>query len=262
MTAHKSATFQTISLDIGDRIARLTINRPPLNILDLNTLHEIEEAVESVKKSHQIQVLTISGSGEKAFSAGADVKDHTPARVSTMLHEFHHVILKLRELPITTIAVVRGLALGGGCELVLACDLILAEECAQFGQPEINLGCFPPMACAFLPELVGKKKAYEIVVLGRHMTAMEAFQMGLINKVVPKGQLDETVKEWCKEILEKSSKVISITKEALNTSPGLTFSQALERVEDIYINHLMKTEDGVEGINAYLEKRKPVWKGC
>lgn len=259
----QDATFtKGVHLEISGKIAYITINRPPLNILDRQTLNEFEDLLNAIEKDSTLQVAVIKGAGEKAFSAGADIKDHTPDKAPGMLKIFHEVILHLRNLPVATIAQIHGLALGGGCELALACGLLIAADNAQFGQPEIGVGCFPPVGASLLPRIIGEKRAYEILVTGRRFSAQEAFNFGLVNKVVPFSDLDKTVKEYCDQIIEKSKIVLSYTKEAMNFPPDFNFEKALRRAEDIYVNKLLKTHDGKEGIDAYLQKRKPTWKGC
>lgn len=262
MSTKDATAAKLVQLEIVEQTACVTINCPPLNILNLEILNEIEEVLNTVEKNSKLQVLVIKGAGEKAFSAGADIKDHTPDKAPGMLKIFHKVILHLRSLPVTTIAQVHGLALGGGCELALACDLLIASDNAQFGQPEISVGCFPPVSASLLPRIIGEKRAYELLVLGRRFSANEAFQLGLVNKVVPVRELDKTVKEYCDQIIDKSKIVVSYTKEAMNFPPDFSFEKALDRAEDIYVNKLLKTDDGKEGIDAYLQKRKPIWKGC
>lgn len=262
MSTQDATVTKGVHLEISGKIAYITINRPPLNILDTQTLNEFEDAVNMIEKDANIQVVVIKGAGEKAFSAGADIKDHTHDKAPGMLKIFHKVILHLRNLPFTTIAQVHGLALGGGCELALACDLLIAAENTQFGQPEINVGCFPPVAASLLPRIIGEKRAYEILVTGRRFSAQESFNFGLVNKVVPFSDLDKTTKEYCDQIVDKSKIVVSYTKEAMNFPPDFNFEKALKRSEDIYVNKLLATHDGKEGIDAYLEKRKPNWKGC
>ncbi len=241
-------------------IARLTLDRPPLNVLGIAELTALDAALDSLDGS--ARVLTITGAGAKAFSAGVDIKDHTPDKVAAMLEIFHRAILKIRDLPLPTIALVRGVALGGGCELAIACDFILAEEGARFAQPEIDVGCFPPVAAVFLPRLVGQRRAFEMIMLGATLTAQQAFEAGLINTVVPAGGLEQAAQEWCDRILARSPVVLRLAREAMDAPPALTDAQALERAERIYLDRLMQTQDAAEGIEAFLQKRKPTWKGC
>lgn len=250
-------------LDVEGGVARLTLDRPPLNVMDIATLEAMEAALDALEAMADApRVLTITGAGQKAFSAGVDIKDHTPEKVPAMLKLFHRVVERIRTLEMPTIALVRGAALGGGCELALACDVILAEEGARFAQPEIEVGCFPPVAAVLLPGLVGQRKAFEMIMLGTPLKADEALRAGLVNAVAPAGELDALASQWCERLLAKSPAVLRLAREALNPPAGLGPAEALERAERIYLDRLMKTHDAVEGIEAFLQKRKPEWKGC
>ncbi|MDH5634759.1 MAG: enoyl-CoA hydratase/isomerase family protein, partial [Candidatus Bathyarchaeota archaeon] len=195
------------------------------------------------------------------FSAGVDIKDHLPEKVSSTLSVFNKVFHALESLDKPTIAVVNGLALGGGCELAMACDMIVASEKAQFGQPEIKVGAIPPVAVALLPKLVGRKKAFELVLTGDVINAVEAKQIGLVNRVVSQEKLEEATEELVAKLKENSPIVLKLTRMAFRQSLNLDFKDGLGKVTDIYLNLLMRTEDSVEGLKAFLEKRKPQWKG-
>ncbi len=249
-------------MELKDNTAWFTIHHPPLNVLNIPALKQFNQLLDLPDIHEKAQILVIKGEGEKAFSAGVDIKDHTEDKVSETLPLFHQILLKLKKLPITTIAAVHGLVLGGGFELALACDLVIAEQGAKLGQPEITVGCFPPAATALLPELIGSKRTYELVVLGTLLTPEQGFQFGLVNEVAPSGKLMEKVNEWRAKILDKSKVVIGLAKEAIQFSMGSNFPSALKNAEEIYLKRLVKTEDSKEGIQAFLDKRKPIWKGC
>jgi len=199
--------------------------------------------------------------GDRAFSAGVDIKDHLPEKVGSTLSVFNKVFYTLESLDKPTVAVVNGLALGGGCELATACDMIIASEKAQFGQPETKVGAIPPVAVVLLPKLVGRKKAFELVLTGDVITAAEAEQIGLVNRVVPAEKLEEAIKELAAKLKETSPIVLKLTRMAFRQSQDLDFKNGLEKVTDVYLNLLIRTEDAVEGLKAFLEKRKPQWKG-
>jgi len=256
-----SLTFKNILYETEDGVAKISVNRPPLNILNLETLLELTLALEKVKNDTSVLVVAITGVGDRAFSAGVDVRDHMPEKVSSTLSVFNKVFYTLESLDKPTIAVVNGVAFGGGCELAMACDMIIASESAQFGQPEIKVGTIPPVAVALLPKLVGRKKAFELVLTGDAITAVEAKQIGLVNRVVPQEKLEEATRELVVKLKENSPIVLKLTRMALRQSLDLDFKNGLEKVTDIYLNLLMRTEDAVEGLKAFLEKRKPQWKG-
>jgi cyclohexa-1,5-dienecarbonyl-CoA hydratase len=256
-----SSGFKNILYESVDGVAKISVNRPPLNILNVETLVELTLALERVKNDSSVAVVLITGVGDRAFSAGVDIREHFPEKVGSTLSVFNKVFHALDGLDKSTVAVVRGVALGGGCELAMGCDMVIASEGAQFGQPEVRVGAIPPVAVALLPKLVGRKKALELVLTGDAISAAEAKQIGLVNKVVPLEKLDEAVKELVAKLKESSPIVLRLTRMAFRESLELNFKDGLSKVTDIYLNLLMRTEDSVEGLRAFLEKRKPQWKG-
>jgi len=253
--------FKNIIYQKDGELAKININRPPFNILNVETCREIVKALEDVEKDDNVRVLVITGAGEKAFSAGVDIKDHFPDKISETLKSFHRVFYMLSEINTPIIAVVRGLAFGGGCELASACDIVLASEDAQFGQQEVKVGAIPTVATVLLPRIIGKKKALEMIFTGDTITASEAKQIGLVNEVVPAAKLEEATDRLVEKFREKSPVVLKMIRMAAYQGLDKDFEEALDDVTDIYLNRLMKTEDAVEGLKAFLEKRKPVWKG-
>lgn len=249
-----------VRCDVKGRVARITLDRPPIHVLSLPMMAELDEAVARVEREEGVVVMVLDATGDRAFSAGVDIKDHTPDKVPEMLERFHSVIRRIRALPFLTLAVVRGVALGGGFELALACDMIVAEEGASFGVPEIWLACFPPVAAAVLPHHIAPQKAYEIILSGEPITAAEAAQVGFVNAVAAKGQLEPTVERFVSRFTEKSAAALRITKRVLRISEESTFDPALRRIEKVYLDELMRTHDAVEGIQAYIEKREPHWE--
>ena len=252
--------YKNIILEKKDGIARLTINRPPVNVVNREAIAEINNALEDVKNDDSIKVLLLRGSGNKAFCAGVEVKDHVGEAMPKMMREFGKIFSTLRSLGKPSIAAVNGVALGGGCELVAGCDLAIASEKAKFGQPEIILGGLAPVAAAILPRLLGEKKAFEMVLLGESIGAAEAEHIGLVNKVVMEEELDKTADEFARKFLEKSSLSVKLCREAFYQSSDIAeFEGALERATALGIR-TWETDDGQEGLKSYLEKRKPVWK--
>jgi cyclohexa-1,5-dienecarbonyl-CoA hydratase len=236
----------------------IVLDRPPLNIIDGEMLHELDAAWTEVEDL-KAQVTVIAGAGERAFSAGVHVADHMPGKIETMINEFHRLVLRIRKSECITIAAVHGYTFGGGAELAMMCDLVLAADDTQFGQPEISLACYPPVAVAHLPRLIGLHKAAEMILLGEPITAAEAERLGVVNKVVPRASLNTTVDAYADKLLAKSSVVLALAKRAMRESAGHDFERALDRSQELYLHDLIKTEDMVEGMKAFLEKRPPSW---
>jgi cyclohexa-1,5-dienecarbonyl-CoA hydratase len=253
--------FKNILLKKANGVATITINRPPLNILDIPTLQDLNEALANIKKDDHISVVVLKGAGDRAFSAGVDIKDHMPETVDELLDAFHGVFYLLFDLDRPVIAVVNGYALGGGCEVVAACDMVIASDRSVFGQPEIDAGVFPPPATVLFPKLIGRRKAFELILTGDRIDAQEAERIGLISKAVPVEELDETVSALVAKLRAKSPVVLRLSKKAVYEGLDVDSKTALAKVTELYLNRLMKTQDAVEGLTAFLEKRKPVWKG-
>lgn len=249
-----------ILLEKKERTALLMFERPPLNVLDLSLLREFQAALDLVAKDTTIDFLVLRGGGERAFSAGVDVKDHTREKVPEMLSLVHGVIRSLLSLPQITIALVRGSCLGGGLELASSCDFILASEDSFFATPEINVGCYPPVALARFPSQLGYHRAAEMILTGRRISAQEACAIGLINRVVPVHELDQALEHLLEELKGKSGAVLRIALRGLREISLHSFAAALQRSEELYLKDLLETEDVEEGVRAFLEKRKAQWK--
>jgi cyclohexa-1,5-dienecarbonyl-CoA hydratase len=241
------------------RVVWITMDRPPLNVLDIALLREFDDALTACAEDTAADVMVIEGAGQRAFSAGVDIRDHTREKVPEMLDVVHGVIRKLLALPQVTIAVVRGVCLGGGCELASSCDLVVASEESSFATPEIHVGCYPPVALARFSSLIGYHRAAEMILTGRTFSAQEALAMGLINRVFPGDQLEGELKSLLEELLGKSGAVLRIALKGLRELSLKGFADALRRSEDLYCTELLHTEDVEEGIRAFLEKRKPQW---
>lgn len=251
--------YTSIVSEIRDGLARITLNHPPLNIIDIPMMEEMRAAISQAGTVGGSKILIIDHHG-KAFSAGVSIQDHTPDKVEKMLEEFHGMFRLLQALDMPTIALVDGMALGGGCELAIFCDMVLASDRATFGQPEIKVGVFPPVAAVLFPHLIGRNRTLELLLSGETVGAAEARDMGLINKVFPVESFREKCEEFIGRLASLSSPVLRLTKRAVNRGLKAEFGEALTAVEQIYLRELMQTEDAREGLNSFLEKRKPVWK--
>jgi cyclohexa-1,5-dienecarbonyl-CoA hydratase len=257
----EAMSFEHIRFDVSDGVARLTLNKPPLNVLNIAMMGEINAALEEVGDDPSVKLLVFEAAeGSKAFSAGVDVLEHTADKVEEMIEVFHRIFRLLDELEVPTVAIVGGAALGGGCELVLFCDMVIASERASFGQPEIQVGVLPPIAVVALPAIIGPKKALEMVLIGDRIRAPEALQLGLVNKVVPPEELRAAADEFVGKLAKLSGAVLRLTKRAVRIGSVGPFADGLEAVEKLYLGPLMSTEDAHEGLAAFMEKRAPVWK--
>jgi cyclohexa-1,5-dienecarbonyl-CoA hydratase len=237
--------------------AWITLQRPPLNVLDVTTLHALAGVIEPLPARSDLKAVVLRSGLPGTFSAGADVADHAPDRAPEMIRAFHTVIRRLHTLPQSTVAAVDGRCLGGGCELALVCDVVLATAGATFGQPEIDLGCFPPVAAAWLPR-VAPRAAFELVLGGAPVTATEAAAAGLITRVVD--DLQRAAEEWVARLAGKSAAALALARRALRAGGFGGFDEALYRAEALYVGELLRTADAAEGVAAFLEKRRPQWR--
>jgi cyclohexa-1,5-dienecarbonyl-CoA hydratase len=256
-----SDNYQSIRFNIEDRIGRITFARPPLNIFNISMMREINDAVNEAAARRDVVGLVFEADREaRAFSAGVAIEEHVEETIYQMLDSFHGIFRALEQASKPVIAVVDGAALGGGCELVAACDIVISTERARFGQPEIKLGVFPPIAAVLLPRIIGDKRARELILTGEMIDAAEALRLGLVNAVVPRAELWQKTEEVLVKLRELSAPALEATKRAIDLARNTSFEDGLRRVEDLYLNELMKTEDAHEGINAFMQKRKPAWK--
>jgi cyclohexa-1,5-dienecarbonyl-CoA hydratase len=248
-----------VSSEKNARALSITWERPPLNVLDIGLLHELDQALSRCAADPAIDVVVLQGAGPRAFSAGVDIKDHSAEKAPEMLEVVHGVIRKLLALPQVTIALVRGVCLGGGCEVASSCDLIVASEDSFFATPEILVGCYPPVALARFARLIGYHKAAEMILTGRRFSAQEAQAMGLINRVHAPSELDAGLQALLDELLGKSGAVLRLTLKGLRELSLEGFDAALKRSEQLYCQELLQTHDVEEGVKAFLEKRPPAW---
>ena len=249
----------SIIYELRDGVARVTLNRPPLNILNIAMIGELQRAIDGVRSQEGVKVLVIDHQG-KAFSAGVAIEDHTPDKVPEMLEKFHGVFHLLNSVTAPSVALVDGMALGGGCELAVFCDMVIASDRATFGQPEIKVGVFPPVAAVLFPRLIGRNRTLELLLTGTVIDAAEAKAIGLINQVFPSDGFRGKAEEFIGELTALSGPVLKLTKRAVDQSLYGSVLDGIGVVEQLYLGELMKTEDAQEGLSAFLEKRKPAWK--
>jgi len=255
-----SDNYQHIKFNIEDRVARITFARPPVNIFNIAMMQEINDALIQCAKQRELVALVFDAAADcRAFSAGVAVEEHVEETIFQMLDSFHAIFRNLEQLARPTIAVVDGAALGGGCELVAACDIAIASERARFGQPEIKLGVFPPVAVVLLPLIIGDKRARELILTGELIEAGEAARLGLVNYVLPGNELEQKTSELLAGFRNLSAMTLEHTKRAIDLGRGRSLDSVLKEIENMYLHELMKTHDANEGIKAFIEKRKPQW---
>lgn len=252
-------TYQLIQTTCRQGLGTITLNRPPLNILNMAMMAEICDVLDSWRDKADLKVVLFEGAG-KCFSAGVDVREHIGDLAPEMIELFHGMFRAMDRLGAVTIASVHGSCLGGGCELAVFCDLVIASRDATFGQPEIMVGVFPPIAAHILPRIIGRKAAMELVLSGKTIPAEEALALGLVNKVVRRATVEKETREFVKPYLKLSSEVLRQTKSAVRAGLNDDLEPSLRIIEDIYLSKLMKTHDANEGLAAFVEKRKPKWK--
>ena len=257
-------SFETLRLDRQGRVAIITINRPDKrNALNIKTREEGAALLDQLREDDSVGVVVFTGAGDKAFVAGADIGEFAGRTAITQREVMtsRSLFTAIDTFPKPVIAMINGYCLGGGCELALACDIRIASENASFGQPEINLGIIPGGGgTQRLPRLVGEGKAMEMVLTGEIIDARTAFTIGLVNHVVPADQLQAKTLEMANRIAEKSPIALQLAKEAVKLASKSNLDEGLRREVDLFAL-CFSTEDKNEGVSAFLEKRKAVWKG-
>lgn len=248
-----------LELTHNGQVARITLAAPKANILDKAMMLGLSTALDELTAQKNLKAIVLGGAGAH-FSFGASIEEHLPDRIADTLVHLRNLLLKMAAAPAPMIAAVRGQCLGGGFELALACDLIVAEENAQFALPEIKLGVFPPAGAALLPFRVGSGRAGEMVLTGASWTASQAVAAGLVNKVFPGGELETQLDVWLtSDFLLRSSAALRFAVQASRRPLVRALETDLPSLERLYLNQLMGQPDAVEGILAFLEKRQPRW---
>ncbi|MEJ2167451.1 MAG: enoyl-CoA hydratase-related protein [Desulfobacterales bacterium] len=257
--------YENILYEVKDGIATITFNRPKsLNALNSALLAEFSQALDDIAADENIRILILTGAGEKAFVAGADISElarFDSLKAKAFARSGHAIINKLQQLPIAVIAAVNGFALGGGTEIAIACDFIYASENAKFGQPEINLGVIPGFGgTQRLPRLIGTNMAKELIFTGKMISAEEALRLGLANKVVAREKLMEEVFQTAAVIASKGKASLREAKQAINNGMNVDLASGCNIEIDAF-SLCYASPDAKEGTSAFLEKRKPEFKG-
>lgn len=256
-----TSASSTVASDRDGGIFRITLRRPPVNILDRDSLEALHQALVNAEGDTECKVILLEAEG-RAFCAGVDVADHTADRVEGMITTFHRVVQGLLDSPHPVVAAVQGAALGGGMELVMASDVTLLRSDAKLGQPEIGLGVFPPAAAALLPRIVGRQRAADLILSGRSLSAREAHELGLGCQVLSEETFEEDVEAYVQRMAAHSGPVLRLTKRALATGQEAKPSTALQEADRLYLEELMELHDPHEGIAAFMEKRDPKWRNA
>jgi cyclohexa-1,5-dienecarbonyl-CoA hydratase len=249
-----------IGLTIRPPVARVRLTNPPLNILEISTMNELQHALWEIEGQADIAAIVIEGDG-RAFSAGVDIKAHVPEQIHEMLTTFHALIRLVVGSRKVTMAAVRGACLGGGAELASVCDIVYTARDATWGFPEIKLACYPPVATVALPALIGQKRASELIFTGRQISGDEAAAIGLANRSARSEELDGMVQATVEELAQMSPAALAHAKKSMYAWDAIHFDKGLARAEKIYLEELISTADAREGIIAFLEKRAPKWTG-
>jgi cyclohexa-1,5-dienecarbonyl-CoA hydratase len=248
-----------IRLAIHDGLARITIARPPLNVLTTAMLDALAGAIDRAAATDGVRLVRLDAEG-KVFSAGVDVADHTDDKVAGMMEALARLFDAFERVGAPTVSVVHGAALGGGCEVALGTDLCVASGAASFGQPEIRLALFAPPASVLLPRLVGERRALGLLLTGEAIPAAEAERIGLVNRVFPAERFDADVEAWLGTLLGMSGAALRLAKRAVRESRDRPAADARRALDRLYLDDLMRTADAREGLAAFLEKRRAVWR--
>lgn len=248
-----------LQCETADGITRITLNRPPANVLSIEALEDMYRSLESLEYQRDVKLVVIAAAG-KYFSAGLELTDHIGDRGYLMIEGQRRMFEALAKVDKPVLGVVAGAALGAGCLLAGACDITLAAASAKFSFPEIRGGVFNPMAAVLLPRLVGRKRAFDMLLGGASLSAAEAERAGLVTRVVPDDKLDAEVASLVRRFSESSAVVVQLARRAIAGGLDALEEDAVRNAEDAYLNHLMGSEDAAEGLKAIMEKRKPVWK--
>jgi len=254
-----AAENKPVSLSIEDDVAFITLDSPPLNIFTAEMMRGINNALEEVAADDSLKALVFRANG-KAFSAGADVGEHHPDKATGMIGAFGRMFTLLGALELPVVMVVDGAALGAGFELVMMADVLLASERATFGQPEIRLGFFAPFGVAYLPKLVGQARAMEITCSGQTYSAEQMHRFGLVSRVLKSEELDGVLEAALRDFRKASPLVMRLNVRTLKRVRNMPFEQAHQEAETVFLEELMATDDVLEGIASFYEKRKPEWK--
>jgi len=250
--------YKNLKIEIADGVARITLARPKHNVFNIEMMNEFNAMLKELADDNDLKCVVLLGEG-RSWCAGVEVGDHKPDMVHDMITTFNRSFELINAIEVPIIAAVHGVCVGGGMEYAIACDIVIAGKSAKFGQPEVKLGFLPPYAAIRLPQLVGPAKAIEVCTTGRIYSADEARSIGFVSQVVDDDKFTEALDKLIGELKTNSPLIIRLNKRAVKQNLGLDFKTSLVQVSDLFLNTLMKTEDTLEGIKSFEEKRSPDW---
>lgn len=247
------------SISHDGQAVTVALDRPPLNVMNIEMMERVNDVLLSLRQHDGLKVLVLRGKG-RAFCGGVDVTEHTKDKVQRLLQVFHRIFETIRLLDVVSIAAVDGLAAGGGFELALGCNMVVASEASRFVLPEVRQGVFPPVAAIVLPRAAPRRKAMEWILLAEEITAAELANHGLVNRVWADKAFDKELDALIARLVSHSGPVMQLARRAQTENYYATYEEALYRVENLYLRELMALDDPHEGMKAFLEKRAPTWQ--
>ena len=248
---------ELITMEKSEGVAIVTIDNPPMNVLSMQVTKELDEVFKKLAEDSEVIAIILTGNGEKAFMAGADIKEFPDREANKGVVDTHAVFNRIENIPKPTIAVLNGFTLGGGLELALLCDIRIAEDHVRVGLPEINLGILPGGGgTQRLPRLIGNARAKEVMFTGEPLSAEEAKEIGIVNRVIPKGRGVEEAAILAEKFTNKSLQSLSRIKHLVNVGSQLSLEEGLQ-MEQLLFDEIFVTQDAKEGVSAFIEKRKP-----
>src|ERR1700677_2340831 len=259
LAAPKISEFQFVKVRVDGEVARLTLDRPDHNLLNERMLCELASGINILGEQYNIKLIMLESAG-KTFCGGIELGEYTQRRVFQLLDAFHFAFSAMLDTSKPLLVVVNGPAFGGGAELAVLGDLVVATPKARFAQPEIRLGVFPPLSAVILPHILGTKLALELVLTGEAISAERAREIGLVNWLVPENQLEKTVNQLIAKVCAQSGPVLSMAKKAILGSVGMPLREGVKSSMKVFLNELAELEDSQEGLRALVEKRAPKWK--
>ncbi len=251
--------FEQIAVEKTDSSVRITLKRPPVNVMTGQMMEEIAKALEAVEREAKARLVVFRGEG-KCFSAGADIQEHLPDKAPGMIRAFHHLVEALFSTKTPTMAIVHGACLGGAFEFASLTDIVLVQEGSRLGLPEIKLASFPPMAAAFYPSMIGWKHTLQVLLTGDEIPPARAVELGLATAVLPVEGFDAKAEEWIQRLTRLSMPALKLCKMASMAGFVQRPLEALSTTEALFLSELYKTRDAKEGLQAFLEKRDPIWE--